>query len=371
MKNFNIKYSIMLAAAMVLGSIGCKKDFLDVNENPNNPSTVSVKSLLPSAELAIAHTVGNNFQQFGGMWGQYWTQSPASSQYKTTEQYSPSASDFDRPWRILYADALTDLRLIQKLGAEKGNNQYAAVARILEGYAFQLLTDNWGDVPYNEALQGEAGILSPHYDPQEIVYNQMIKTVRRGIDSLGAGDPIPPAGDDLLFGGDMDLWYKFGNTLLLKMYLRLSEVQPSRAQAGIDSLVSDGAEFLGDGEDVLIHYTTQGGNTHPYLSVLSEISGTQNLVASSTALDTMNSLGDPRADVFYFNAGLGGIEQGNYLLPASTQVAFPGDYTGAHWGSGDPYAADVRLMSGYESLFLQAEAVFKGLDARRRGSPVL
>ena len=49
----------------------CKKDFLNINQNPNSPPDAGVKELLPSAEAAIAHTVGNNFMIYGGLWVQH------------------------------------------------------------------------------------------------------------------------------------------------------------------------------------------------------------------------------------------------------------------------------------------------------------
>src|SRR5688572_6613047 len=235
MKKSKYIYSVVLVTTLLFSSVGCKKDFLDVN-TPTNPTVVSIPTVFPSTQLAIAHTLGNNFQVFGCIWGQHWTQSPIASQYKTIEQYNPGAQDFDRPWRILYADALTDLRYIQRQAALEGLTQYVACAKILEAYAFQLLTDNFGDVPYSEAIQGEAGILSPHYDAQQSIYDGIIQTCQEGVDLADAGDPVHPAEDDLLFGGDMDLWKRFGNTLLLKMYLRLSEVDPGKAQAGIAAI---------------------------------------------------------------------------------------------------------------------------------------
>src|SRR5436190_3924378 len=123
----------LLSGVLIFGSItSCKKDFYDINENPNDPADVTSIELLPSAEAAIAHVVGNNFQIFGGIWGQYWTQSPSSSQYKTIEQYSPAANDFDRPWKAIYADALQDLNLIITKASANGLPNYVAISKILQ-----------------------------------------------------------------------------------------------------------------------------------------------------------------------------------------------------------------------------------------------
>ncbi len=302
---------------------------------------------------------------FGNLWGQHWTQSPLASQYKTIEQYNPGAQDFDRPWRILYADALTDLRYIQSKATEQGLTQYVACAKILEAYTFQLLTDNFGDIPYSEALQAETGILSPKYDSQQSIYPAIIQTLKDGIALIDGNASVFPGADDLFFQGDMERWRRFGNTLLLKMYLRISEVDAATAQSGITALQDSNALFLEDGESVMINYTTAGGNTHPFYSEMLGTGGTQNAVASATALSFMVANNDTlRLNVFYFPAPNGtqvGIPQGAYNLPASTQVSKPGVYTGGYYlGDDDSKVAAVRLMTDYESYFLQAEAAARG-----------
>ncbi len=354
---------IVLGVLFIVSLVACKKSYLDINENPNDPADVSIVELLPSAEGAIAHVIGNNFQIFGGLWGQYWTQSPSSSQYKTIEQYSPAANDFDRPWKALYADALQDLNTIIKKASLEGKPNYVACAKILQAYTYQVLTDNFGDIPFSEALQAESGILTPKYDSQEAVYNGIIKLLDDADSLIDESSDFVPGGEDLLLGGDMTLWREFGNTLKLRVYLRLAYVKPLIAQAGIAALEASGAEFLYPGEEVKITYTADGGNTHPLYSSIIGLSSTQNLVASSTAVDYLLANNDPRVDAFYSPSSSGaqaGIPQGDYTLPAGTPVSLPGIATG---GNGDEAAsalASVRLLTGYESLFLQSEAVARG-----------
>ncbi len=365
MKKNKILINCILTGAVVLASAtSCKKSYLDINQNPNFPSDVTIVELLPSAEAAIAHAVGNNLQIYGGIWGQYWTQSPSSSQYKTIEQYSPSASDFDRPWKALYADALQDLKnIIAKATAESKPN-YVACAKILQAYSFQLLTDNFGDIPFFEAIRADELILSPHYDSQQDVYNGIIKLLSEA-DALidESSSAFNPGTEDLLLGGNMALWKEFGNTLKLRVYLRLAYKDPGKAQAGIAALATAGALFLNPGEDVKINYTLNGGNTNPLFSSIIGLGGTQNLVASGTAVNYLLNNGDTRVDAFYTPASNGnqiGIAQGNYTLPAGTKVSIPGPKTGGDGGDDSSALAPVRLMSGYESEFLQAEAVVRG-----------
>lgn len=354
---------IITAALSTIVLIGCKKDFLDINENPNSPENVDIKEVLPSAQLAIGHVMGNNFQIFGGIWAQYWTQNPFSSQYKTIEQYAPSAADFDSPWRVCYSDALQDLSFVIKKGTEDNKPQYVACAKILQAYTYQVLTDNFGDIPFSEALQGTEGITAPKYDSQQEVYDGIITLLNEGLALINVNTTNGPTTDDLIFNGDMAMWQKFANTLKLRVYLRMAYVNPSKAQAGVASLA--GASFFEAGEDARINYTSNPGGTNPLYSVFSEISFTQNLVASYTCLDSMYFNNDDRITVFYDTISgpdYNGHLQGDYTdvsTPAAS-ISFPHPNTGGNSDKAASASAPVKLMSDYESLFLQAEAAARG-----------
>ena len=354
---------IITAALSTIVFTACKKEFLDINENPNSPAKVDIKEVFPSAELAIGHVIGNNFQIFGGIWAQYWTQNPFSSQYKTIEQYAPSANDFDSPWRVCYSDALQDLNFVIKKGNEDGKYQYVACAKILQAYTYQILTDNFGDIPFSEALKGDAGNTSPKYDTQKNVYDGIVRLIDEGLALIDASATNGPSSDDLIFNGDMSMWRKFGNTLKLRVYLRMAYVDPAKAQAGVASLAS--ASFFAAGEDARIRYTSNPGGTNPLYSVFSEIRNTQNIVASYTCLDSMYFNNDDRITVFYDTiAGpdYNGHTQGDYtdISTPISQISFPHPNTGGNASKSASASAPVKLMSDYESIFLQAEAAARG-----------
>jgi len=354
---------LLVGVLLTFSVSSCKKDFYDINQNPNAPANVDVTFLLPSAEAAVGNVVGDVFQVYGGLYSQYWTQTTSASQYKNLEQYSPSADFNDRPWKALYADALKDLQIIvDKSVADKNKPNYVAVAKILQGYTYQLLTDNFGDVPFSEALQAP-DITSPKYDPQQQVYAGIVKLIKDGLDSIDYNSTeFTPGADDLLLGGDMEQWNKFGNTLLLRVYLRMAYVDPAAAQQGIMALQDSGAVFLAEGENVQINYLAQGGNTNPMYAEEQGLQGTQNLVASATVINYMDSTNDPRIDVLYDPSSLGqtGLLQGSYDAPVNTPVSTPSAFTGASANDAASATAPVKFMSSYESLFLQAEAAARG-----------
>lgn len=371
MKNIKIKL-LSLAVMAVIGFTGCKK-FLDVNQNPNIANEPDIALVLPSAQVAIAHVVGNQFQVNGGFWSQYWTQSPLANQYKQYDQYQPSTDNYTRSWRILYNDALTDLAYVYKRAKSENNKQYMAVSRLLSAYTFQLLTDAWGDVPFSEAIQGlegDGGIVNPKYDSQKDVYEGVITYIDEAISLIDLNTDAHPGADDLIYGGDMTHWLVFAHTLKLKVAMRMSEINPTRAQAIIASIESDPA-FIGYmsvvAEDAKVNFTIDGGSQNPLYSEMVGLGKTQNLFASKTCVDSMNSNFDPRVFVFYkplTNGTVVGITQGDYSNSTNaTGKSIPSSTVAGEAANTASATAPVRLLSASESLLLQAEAVARGWSA--------
>jgi len=357
-KRYITKSVAGMLAVLALSVSGCKK-FLDVNDNPNLPEQVDVPLILPSAQAAIAHVVGNHFQIYGSIWGQYWTQSPYSSQYKSIDQYQPGSNDFDRPWGILYNDAFEDLQIIIGYKGQEKYKQYAAIAYILKAYDLQLVTDAFGDAPLKEAGLGDLN-LSPHYDSQQEIYDSIFSYINQGQALIDNASSFVPGDEDLIFGGDMDQWMAFGNTLKLRAYLRIALKDGVKAKAGIQAL--QGKPFLT--EDAKISYSQTGGNQNPLNAEMIGLGGTQNLVASATCVNAMKALKDPREIVFYRRVVATGIvtpiPQGSFNTTPDETISTPSYVVGARASDPNSALAPVKLISGAESYFLQAEAVVRG-----------
>jgi len=186
------------------------------------------------------------------------------------------------------------------------------------------LTDAFGDIPLTDALKGNEN-LAPKYSPQAQVYDSIFAWTKRGIALTTASTTNYPSSDDLIFGGGaagMANWKRFGNTLLLRAYLRLSEVDPAKAQAGIQALYATNPQFLT--ADAKITYSTVGGNQNPLYAEGVGLGRTQNLVASATAVNAMKANNDPRTSVVYttVSGNVVGIPQGSYAItPPTTSVS--------------------------------------------------
>lgn len=364
---YTIKYSkvLLLLIALTLVLTDCKKDkFLNVNNNTNYPATVPVNLVLPTCEANIGYMVGNTLGIYGGLWAQYWTQDPTyGSQYGSFDSYLNVPGDNDNVWQALYTTA-TNLNFVIT-NADTTQRNYAAIAYIMKAYDFQVICDAWGDVPLTQALKG-TGNTSPSFDPGQQVYDSIANWVYTGIKMMDPNRNSPA--EDLIYpNASMAQWQKFANTLLLKIYLRESQKNPSRAQTGFQRLAAEmsanGSTFITSpgspsGDDATLHYQSVTFQQFPlyatqvYLQV-------QNLTASATTINYMLALNDPRLGDFYqldYNGAYGGEIQGDYkalngqpdhdFSPLGQEIISP--------------TASTRLITASESQFLQAEAVVRG-----------
>lgn len=338
-------------------------EILDVNTDPNNPAESTPQLTLPVGQVGLATTIESSYNILGSMLAHYWTTGPTAPQYDFIDKYNIRTTDFDTQWIFIYSSVLSDLEFVRRYGLENEQPNYAAVAQLLQAYTYQILVDLYDKIPYAEALQGKEGLVAAAFQDGDVVYDDLITKINEAIGwiDLSAG-AIAPGIDDLIYSGDMEKWLKFGNTLKLKIYIRQAIARPNVAQAGITALYTEGAEFLSPGEDAFIGFSTAIHNENPLWQELNQTSF-ENLVASNTSLDAMKDANDLRIDRVYDpspdNGQFNGLDQGigtqdggqydDYARPDITTVV--------------NRTANVYLMSGYESLFMQAEAAQRGWSA--------
>jgi hypothetical protein len=249
------KFYKIIAVLACVTLLSCEKDFLDINDDPNNPLDVSLELLLPSTQLDLAGALGSN----GG--GLSYISTIYMSQWverrPTTNDYAIQGADFGNtaPWLVLYTRALADMEIIIKKGTELQAYPYVGISQVMKAYAYSLMVDIWADVPFSEAHK--ADILLPVYDKGEDVYPQLFALLDEGIENLQKESVFEAGNDDLFYGGDTDLWVKFANSVKLKMYNQIREVQDVSTE--IAALLSEGNLISDESEDFQMAYGTSAG----------------------------------------------------------------------------------------------------------------
>lgn len=230
---------ILFATCLIVGLSGCE-NFLDINTDPNSPTSARVSQLLPTIEERIASSLG-----MAGLSGT----TSFLMQYNVTRgnlnDYIISNNTGAGTWNSLYVDCLTDIREMIAQADANGYTAYSGVGKVLKAYIYSVLVDYWGDVPFSQATQGSANAY-PAFDSDQEVYDAVFSLLDEGIADLNKPVTFQIRNDDLIYGGDVTRWVRFANTLKLKLYnqVRLtrnvsSEVNALLSQNLIDAQVDD------------------------------------------------------------------------------------------------------------------------------------
>ncbi|HEX7904783.1 MAG TPA: SusD/RagB family nutrient-binding outer membrane lipoprotein [Chitinophagaceae bacterium] len=236
-----------LIALLVFSS--CKKDFMELNKNPNTLERALPKTLLAPALTEIvkfnakqAESFGNELMQvhidMGGS-----NAKPYRYDIPTSLAIAPYNSWFLQipNFRDIYSGALYRLG-IDSLGH---NKTYMAISLICEAWVMSLITDTYGDVPFTEAGQAKEQKFLPKFDSQESIYLGLFAKLEEANTLLktNADFPVDEQAADPLYKGVALKWRKFGNSLYLRLLLRASAKSVSNAPAKISAIVLNTTDY--------------------------------------------------------------------------------------------------------------------------------
>lgn len=338
---------------------------MDVNEDPNVPTDVSVEYVLPSGITSVAYVLGGRYQVLGALWSQHWTQSLGASQYTGLDSYDISSSTYDGQFGELYAGALENFDFIRQQAQQNENWSFYLMSTVMQAFTFQLLVDLYDQVPFSEALDGENENFTPKYENGQDIYDKLIIRIDEALSKdFEAESSEDPGNNDILFEGDIDAWIAFANTLKLKLYLRQCYARPEVSGEGIEKLYDDEVEFL-ETDVVITEFSDESGRRNPlYATDVIFFGNNPNLVVSNTFLSFMNDRADlDRLDLLFnfpeAGGGHKGLAQGNYNDPDEPSGTNSSSYSKPFMSPFWP----VFLMSAMESHLLQAEAIVRyGVD---------
>jgi hypothetical protein len=145
---------IMLAAGVVylFAAAGCKKGYLDINQNPNNPADVAPELVLPAALNSTAARQINSFTFVSGWMGQWavsGSYAPSTSNFTTYKETTDFGGGL---WGNIY-NTLEDYQYVETKSADLAATQpdkaayygfYQGASKIMKSHDFQQLVDMFG-----------------------------------------------------------------------------------------------------------------------------------------------------------------------------------------------------------------------------------
>ncbi|NUO02839.1 MAG: SusD/RagB family nutrient-binding outer membrane lipoprotein, partial [Saprospiraceae bacterium] len=240
------KLLIAFSLVFVLGS--CNLFELDINDDPNNPTTAAINLLLSQAELSLADAlegaVNDNQLGFAGI-------------LASGDNFQLAQNSYDGFWNNMYAGPLKDIEGIIQIASNPDalSPHYLGIGQLLKAYAFSTMVDLFGDVPYSEALKGDAAdaIKAPKFDDQEAIYADALALIDAAIANLSGTTPVAVSGD-IIYGGNSGRWLKFARSLKLKLLMQTRQVSPT-AKQDIEKVFTDGGLISTAAEDFQFQFS--------------------------------------------------------------------------------------------------------------------
>ncbi|MEN7550797.1 SusD/RagB family nutrient-binding outer membrane lipoprotein [Rapidithrix thailandica] len=213
-----MKKHIFLALLLCLG-LGACEEYLDVNEDPNRNATTTPDNLLP----AILANLNYNLYEASDLTSYIVQYLTTSSGATTRDRWTFHKQLRFGLWRRHYFDVGSNVHhLIESANHEEANN-YLGVAKVVGVLSTGMTTDFFGDMPYTEAFTGN---VSPAYDPQEVIYQGILKELDEAVAHLEQSGPndFPMTEEaDFVYSGDVNKWKNFAYALKARYLLHLSK----------------------------------------------------------------------------------------------------------------------------------------------------
>ncbi|MCG8309078.1 MAG: SusD/RagB family nutrient-binding outer membrane lipoprotein [Cytophagales bacterium] len=294
MKKIFNKIGLFVLAMILIGVSSCDEKLTDLNENPNGikPEDGNVNLLMPTVlgptasrylDLGVNNMAGamQHTQKSGWAGGHNY--------------YGWDAQDWTG-----YFDVLRTNQLLIQNANENGFPFHEGVGLTMRAFIYGQIADYWGDVPFSAALKGHEGGIEnqyPKYDTQEAVYTGVLADLQAAAALFASGDDTFVDGSvDLYFGGDMEAWERFANSLIIRYSVRISE-KNSSVKGTVESIVSSEPFITSSDQDATMDYTG-GSNDQWPIQYDNETSSTR-YQACKTLIDQMTATNDPRIRVWF------------------------------------------------------------------------
>jgi hypothetical protein len=380
-KLFSLRWMTVLSASLALFGLSCTKTFKDTNTNKNTIATIGPSTLpfLFSHAEDLATVNAGNYQVAQNLFAdQYCQYFACEATYFPSDRLVIRQDWVGANFNPYYSGVLPALQTVfantDSLSAEH------AMGEVIWVLAFHKATDYWGPIPYFSA--GKIAV-SVAYDPQSAIYDDFFKRLTAAVAVLKTHAGANAYGAyDLIYAGAVDKWVKFANTLRLRLALRISKVDPTRAKTEAEAAVASGVMTTSATDDAFIIRSSVNGDNNG-LSIMSDWNEFR---MSATMASVLKGYQDPRTAQYFLPsdksgnptpgifANYHGLRNGLSVdqLGLDQNLAAANSHQGARWSStGVTVGGTVVGLANYtstpqnvietaEAYFLRAEGAMLG-----------
>jgi hypothetical protein len=377
-----MKY-LIAGVCMLIAFASCKKDLLKTNTNPTavTGDKYDPNFLLTTTQLMYTGSTDFGAENWSTEWGQVsaFIQHTASTNtgFYSGDKYLNAVGSFGVYFDHAYIYQVQPVVELYQLTLNKP--QYAnlhQMARIMKALIFERLTDLYGDIPYSSAGLGYYNrIYTPAYDKQQDIYTDLLKEVSQATDSLNANLDKPTG--DVFYSTDTTVqishWKTFGYTLLLRMAMRLTKVDPATAQSYVTKV--DGLTMASNDDNAIVQHEL--GNETQNRDAWSIIGNDPlDLKLCRTYIDSLKFNNDPRLPIMAEITATGDTDPADQVgLPPgfiiggsnpATDITKDTSYTAAGLDGYSNLNDNILSYTAPSLILTYAESEFLLADAAKR-----
>ena len=332
-------FNLCVLALFLTMITSCEKGFDELNKSKTaatgiDPAFILNNAVINSSVVTLTYEIGIVQQiitPFSGVL--------TGANYNQDNRASTQAN-----WQSYYRNVIKNTKdIIARTKDDPARSNLMNMARIIQAYAFMILTDTYGDIPYTDGGGGYySQVFFPVYDTQQSIYPKIIKELSEATAALNVTGTIESA--DILYGGDVAKWKKFGYSLLLRAGMRLSAVEASQAQSAINTAVAGGV-ITSNADNASIRHDANYKN--PISQTLNSTEAA-NYYLTKPFVDELKNTSDPR--LVAIAVRYKGATSGTAQTPAAGSI-IAADQIGLPMGKDNTTAGTAAKADGLASFY--------------------
>lgn len=364
----------------------CDDEFEEINTDPYAVTMVDPALLFAGSQrshlgtFAAEHTI---VQQFVNPYNQGAT---------LGFNFNADIDGVNNPkWDESYTTEIRNLvQALTLLEDSPERSNLISMIRIWKAQIFMGLVDHYGNVPYNEAGKAVTeSLFFPSYDDDAAVYTDLRNEISNAVAALNSGGDY--VAEDLFYGNNspnptgsasaqVEKWKKLGNSLLLRLGMRYSKLDPSTAQSIVSEAFAggvmdsnednayvkyDGSIYVQEDNDFLRDFSFFNYAAEPFVDQMKSTNDPRAKFILATYEDPGAVSNDPDPDTVLANQfgvpiGVTDLELSDISLGYRGPRGSGLNYTQFHiYAVASPAAPDFYVTYAQTSLLL-AEAAVRG-----------